>query len=989
MYRLYLLIPFLTLILGSANLIAQPTFPKNGVYDERENCYAFVNATIYTAFNTKLEKATLLIRQGKVEAASTEVIIPKDAVVIDAKGKFIYPSFIELDAAYGLPKTKGAPQRGFSRTSQMTSDKKGPFAWNQALKPEIAAHEMFTPDKKTAETLLKQGFGAVLTHQHDGISRGTSALVSLGHGQPHELIITERAAHHLSFDKGSSTQSYPSSLMGSIALIRQTHLDGQWYKDQQQEINVSLEAWNQVQDLPQIFETRDHLEALRAHKIAEEFGQKYIIKGSGTEYRRIEAMKASGQAFILPLNFPDAFDVENPYDALIVSLAQLKHWELAPENPARMVEVGIDIALTSNGLSKPDNFLKMVRIAVERGLSPENALKALTYTPAQLLGVYQKTGSLEPGKLANFFITDGNIFNHQTQILHNWTQGKPNIFKHLSPAYAEGKYDLNFGGDAYKLVVKSDKLKIQINDSTTVEVKSSFSADAVTLSFQLPKDANKIRLSGITEGNKWYGKGQDGSGEWISWSATLQSKDKPGKEKTTEKKAQKKHTVGPVIYPFVAHGWIAAPKPRKVLIRNATVWTNEKEGILPGTDVKIENGKIVQVGKNLKADGHEIINGTDKHLTAGIIDEHTHIAITRGANEGTQASSAEVRIGDVINSEDINIYRQLAGGVTTAQVLHGSANPIGGQSGIIKLRWGYEPEKIKFENTEGFIKFALGENVKQSNWGDNFTSRFPQTRMGVEQVFVDHFTRAREYGQLKASGKPFRKDLEMEALLEIINSERFITCHSYRQSEINMLMKVAEQFGFKVNTFTHILEGYKVADKMAEHGVAGSTFSDWWAYKHEVLEAIPYNAAIMHEQGVLVAINSDDAEMGRRLNQEAGKAVLYGNVSEEEALKFVTLNPAKMLHIDDRVGSIKVGKDADVVLWSDHPLTVYARAEKTFVDGILFFDREKDLEMRKKIAAERNRIIQKMLQEKQAGKPIRPAAGKRQFNIYHCDTLGE
>jgi imidazolonepropionase-like amidohydrolase len=296
---------------------------------------------------------------------------------------------------------------------------------------------------------------------------------------------------------------------------------------------------------------------------------------------------------------------------------------------------------------------------------------------------------------------------------------------------------------------------------------------------------------------------------------------------------------------------------------------------------------------------------------------------------------------------------------------------------------------MKFEDADGFIKFALGENVKQSNWGDNFTTRFPQTRMGVEQVFVDHFTRAREYGQLKASGKPYRKDLEMEALLEIINSERFITCHSYRQSEINMLMKVAEQFGFRVNTFTHILEGYKVADKMAEHGVAGSSFSDWWAYKHEVLEAIPYNAAIMHEQGVLVSINSDDAEMGRRLNQEAGKAVLYGNVSEEEALKFVTLNPAKMLHIDHRVGSIKAGKDADVVLWSDHPLTVYAKAEKTFVDGILFFDREKDLEMRQMIAAERNRIIQKMLQEKQAGKPTRPAAGKRQFNIYHCDTLGE
>ena len=574
MYKLRLLFPFLMLLFTTAKVSAQPTFPQNGVYDERENCFAFINATIYTSFNTKIDNATLLIRQGKVESAGTGVTIPKEAVVINAKGKSIYPSFIDLDAAYGLPEIKGTPQRGFPGSSQMTSEKKGPFAWNQAMKPEIAAYEMFTPDKKAAEALLKQGFGSVLTHQHDGISRGTSALVSLGNGQPHELIITERAAHHLSFNKGSSKQSYPSSLMGSIALIRQTYLDGQWYEKQQQEVNASLKAWNQVQDLPQFFETRDHLEALRAHEIAKEFGQKYIIRGSGTEYRRIEAMKATGQAFILPLDFPEAYDVENPYDALIVSLAQLKHWELAPENPARMVEAGIEIALTTNGLSKPENFLKMVRIAVKRGLSPEDALKALTYTPAQLLGIYQKTGSLEPGKMANFFITDGDIFNQQTKIYHHWTQGKPNIFKELSPAYAEGKYELNFGGKAYNLLVKEGKLKIQFDDTTAVDVKSTFSADALTLSFQLPEDTNKIRLSGIIEGDKWHGKGQDGTGEWLSWHATLKAKDKPTNEKAKDKKAGEKQTVGPVIYPFVAHGWKEAPKLKKVLIRNATVWTN-------------------------------------------------------------------------------------------------------------------------------------------------------------------------------------------------------------------------------------------------------------------------------------------------------------------------------------------------------------------------------------------------------------------------------
>lgn len=378
------------------------------------------------------------------------------------------------------------------------------------------------------------------------------------------------------------------------------------------------------------------------------------------------------------------------------------------------------------------------------------------------------------------------------------------------------------------------------------------------------------------------------------------------------------------------------------------------------------------------------IDATGRHVTPGIIDEHTHIAASRSINEGSsQFSSAEVRIGDVVNSEDVNIYRQLSGGVTTAQILHGSSNPIGGQSAIIKFRWGYAPEELKYENAKPFIKFALGENVKRSRSSSN--DRFPNTRMGVAQVYEDHFNEAKKYGELKRSGKPYRRDLELDCLLEIIESERFISCHSYRQSEINMLMKVAEKFDFRVNTFTHILEGYKVADKMAEHGVGASSFSDWWAYKYEVWEAIPHNGAIMHEQGVTVAFNSDDSEMARRLNQEAAKAVRFGGVSEEEALKFVTLNPAKLLRIDEYTGSIKKGKDADLVVWSDHPLSIYAKADLTFVDGIKFFDREEDIQKRAELATERNRLIQKMLAEKKGGgKTQRPSW--RRGTHYHCDS---
>ncbi|MGA0155511.1 MAG: amidohydrolase family protein, partial [Flavobacteriaceae bacterium] len=279
---------------------------------------------------------------------------------------------------------------------------------------------------------------------------------------------------------------------------------------------------------------------------------------------------------------------------------------------------------------------------------------------------------------------------------------------------------------------------------------------------------------------------------------------------------------------------------------------------------------------------------------------------------------------------------------------------------------------------------ALGENVKQSNWESY--NRFPQTRMGVEQVFVDYFNRAKEYQQLKASKKAYRYDEELETLVEIIESRRFISSHSYVQSEINMLMKVAESFNFRVNTFTHILEGYKVADKMAAHGVGGSTFSDWWAYKYEVKDAIPYNAAIMASQGVTVAINSDDAEMSRRLNQEAAKTIKYGGMSEIEAWKTVTLNPAKLLHIDHKVGSIAVGKEADVVLWTGHPMSIYSKAQKTLIQGAEYFDLEKDKALREAMKAERIQLTKLMLEVKESGgEVVTPVQNTKER--FTCDTL--
>jgi imidazolonepropionase-like amidohydrolase len=434
-----------------------------------------------------------------------------------------------------------------------------------------------------------------------------------------------------------------------------------------------------------------------------------------------------------------------------------------------------------------------------------------------------------------------------------------------------------------------------------------------------------------------------------------------------------------------------------MLIRNATVWTSDAQGKLENADVLVKNGKIAQVGKGLSDPTAKVIDGTGKHVTAGLIDEHSHIAAS-SINEGGQTVTSEVRIADNLNPDDINIYRQLSGGVTTSHILHGSANTIGGQTQLIKLRWGANDEDLKFAGAPGFIKFALGENVKRSSSSQG-NPRFPDSRMGVEQVLTDAFQRAKRYeSSLKQAAAaaqtakkgtvvdPFRtvrRDLELDALVEIMNRQRFITCHSYVQSEINAAMKVGDRMGFTFNTFTHILEGYKVADKMKAHGAAASTFSDWWAYKMEVEHAIPYNATIMHKVGLNVAINSDDAEMARRLNQEAAKSVKYGGMSEVDALNMVTINPAKMLHVDDKVGSIRAGKDADLVIWSDHPLSIYAKAEPTVVDGFVYFDRQKDAEMRRQITMERNRLIQKMSGEKRAGGPVVPATPSYQL-LYNC-----
>ena len=995
-------------------LFGQTTAPDLGIKSKQSVYTLFKNAVVHSKPGRSDTLSFLIYKNEIVNVgAFSEIEIPSNTVIQDWEGFHIYPSFIEFNSSYGLPPIH-----------DQDKSKSGAGYWNDAIHPEVNAADAFNPDEKMAKTMRQMGFGYSVSQIKNGIMRGTSLLAQTGEGSAQDNVLKSEVAMNLSFQKGKSKDDYPKSLMASVALLRQTYADLEWYKKSSGEIaNFSLEVLEKSVALPAVFEVSEKFDIPRLGRLANEFNKRFILLGSGDTYYLYGANFDWVDAIVAPLNFPKAYDMSDPDLSRFVDQKELLHWERAPFNPFFIQQNNIPLILSGNGITKPADFFENLLLCIKKGLDKDSAFAALTTTPARIAGMEKKIGKIETGFLANFFITKGDIFSEKkTTIIAHWVNGKEYVIENREKHKLEAIYTLNVNDVYFELQVKGDDkysakvLYIASGDTTEMKAKLVVQSNEVSLQFN---DTAKgyYRLAGtiLSDNRIWNGQGYDPSGMLVNWNAI---------RRKAKKEIAKTDTIPLVVtdsiplppsryFPLVSFGFDSIPKAETLLIKNATIWTNDSLGVLKNGEMMVAFGKIVAVGRNINPsdylskknkDDYTVIDAGGKHITAGIIDEHSHIAISRGVNEGTQASTAEVRISDALNPEDINIYRQLAGGVTTSQLLHGSANPIGGQAALIKLRWGQPYEKMLFENAPHFIKFALGENVKQSNWGPQNTTRYPQTRMGVEQFFYEYFYRAKEYGQLKEIAasrkpekkskkkkeneddlKPFRTDFEMEALLEILNGERFITCHSYVQSEINMLIHVADSMGFTVNTFTHILEGYKVADKMKAHGAAGSTFSDWWAYKYEVKDAIPYNASILNEFGVVTAINSDDAEMARRLNQEASKSIKYGGMSEEEALKMVTLNPAKMLHIDKRVGSLTPGKDADFVIWSDHPLSVYAKAEKTFIDGILYFDRSALTHLELRDLKERARIAALMEKAKDKGEDVKKP-GRTMERYYQCDT---
>ncbi|RAK01735.1 amidohydrolase family protein [Aliidiomarina maris] len=987
---------------------ASQTTPVRGLHDNSPSLVALQNATVVAQPGEQLENATIVIENGKITAVNRNNSAPAGARIVDAAGYTIYPGFIDPYSNYGVPQPGQAERYRRDRPAQYDNPRSGGNASNAAIHSQTNWVDHLSHQGDAAKAYLEQGFTTVQSARMDGIFRGRATTISLANDIPNQLVYRPRAAQFASFDKGSSEQQYPASLMGSIALIRQTLSDARWYNEAQGrtlgdgsvlEYNAALAGLQNLADQGVIFETSDEHDVLRAHQVFQEFDIPVTFVGSGYEYARIDDMRATSSRFVVPLNFPAAPDVSAEFAELDVDLGHLRHWERAPGNPAQLAAAGIDFAFTLHGLESRKDFLPNLRKAVAHGLGRDTALAALTTQAARIAGVEETSGRISAGYHADLVITRGDLFA-DGEIVSVWTQGREHVIQPMHPTQFAGEYELNVGGQSLNLQINTGaRDRGQLSQADTRVDLAHVRRDADTLSFAAQLE--EFGLAGVYRftvraGSREYLRGSYTDPEGRSHAIRAIRQQQEESSATAQEPAQIEY-VSRLSFPNIGLGVDAPAQARNLIIKNATIWTSSDAGIIENADMIVRDGRIVRVGQGLSTPrGYTEIDATGMHVTPGIVDEHSHIAIARGVNEGTEAITSEVRIGDVVNPDDVHIYRSLAGGTTVAHLLHGSANPIGGQGQNIKLRWGQNAEGLKFTETPPTIKMALGENVKQSNWGIT-NNRYPQTRMGVDAIIHDFFRTAREYQQAhddyanlnrreRNRTAPPRRDYRLEALAEILAEQRHIHAHSYVASEVVALMQTAEELGFNIHTFTHILEGYKVAPEMAAHGARASTFADWWAFKIEAFDAIPYNACAMMDQGVLTSLNSDSNDLQRRMNIEAAKSVRYCGMDEQEALKMITLYPAMQLEIADLVGSLEAGKHADFVLWNAHPLSAYAQVQQTWIEGAKYFDREQDLARRAEIESERQQLVQRVLDAGSDALRGSRANYREQQPSWHCDT---
>ncbi len=918
--------------------------------------HALVGGTVVTRPGHSLNNATIIIRDGVIEAVGSDLPLPPAARPWDMTGRTIYAGFIDPYVPLGpdtrpvstadsepIVETRESLRAGGGLRfygvpgEERDPGNSGPGSSLGGITPEKRVAERYAPKSEWLDKLRQTGFTSANVVSDKGILRGTTAFVALSDDNPNQAVIKSDVFQQMVFDTDrAKDNAYPGSLMGVIAAIRQAFFNADFYaRDHahfqthprsrpRPEFNPALEALLPAarRMMPVVIEPGSALMVHRAARLAEELHLDYVLVSSGQEWRRPDLARATEARFIVPVDFPEMPKLPSDDDWRQVSLDQLRMWDWAPENPLLLRQQNLQIALTTFGLSDVKQFRKKLLFALDRGLTEDDALAALTINPARWCGLDDQLGTIEAGKTANLTVVAGDsYFDPDNPVESVWIDGRPYLF---------------------------------------------------------PREPKKPDDDKKAPGEVAEEKGAAGSATSTNGVAKI-------KTDLQSRNLRKKRLA---LSPLEGRGPIT--NPPAILIEHAAIWTCGSLGLVQNASLLAVEGRIRAVGTNvtLPADLSEnalIVDAQGEHLTPGLIDCHSHSMILGRVNEGTLPSTAMVRVEDVVNSESANLYRELAGGLTTCNLLHGSANPIGGQNCIIKLRDGASPEDLKLAGAPPGIKFALGENVKQSNWGDRNVTRFPQTRMGVRTFIANRFTAAQRYladlERAPQGGPPVRRDLELEAIGEILQGKRWIHCHCYRQDEILAFLRLMEQFHVQVGTLQHVLEGYKIADEIAEHGAGASCFSDWWAYKFEVYDAIPYAGSLMHARGVLVSFNSDSSDLARRLNLEAAKAVKYGGTPELEALDFVTINPAKQLRIDRQVGSLEPGKDADFVLWSKSPLDSGTVCLQTWIDGKKYFDRSLDAARAEALEAERTSLVEKAkkLSRSPSGKSPRPEIQKVAF----------
>ncbi len=965
-----------------------------GLRDNTPSVFAFTNATIVTEPGKLVDDATLVIRNGLVEAVGSGVSIPADAWVIDLKGKHIYPGFIDIFSHYGMP-------------DEVKDEMVSQTHWNPQVRSFYRSGDVFRYNEKEAQTMRSQGFVATHTIPEHGIFAGQGAVVSLGEGEKARLLISDGVSQALSINRSAKLgRGYPHSSMGAYSLIRQTLYDAQWYEQAwkaysanpastpRPESNTALAvlAGNLANRKPFIIEAADEQWVGQYSRLQDEFPIQLWIVGSGSEYRHAQSTDNT-IPLILPLNYPETPKVSSPEEAMKESLESLRHWYYAPENASRMIQHGHTVAFTSKGIKNKGDFLKHLRMAVERGLSEKEALAALTTTPASLLQLQNKFGTITPGKSASFIIASANIFSKQGNVEQVWIDGKKYQVK-TEREDPRGEWSFSspeaLNGAILSIEGSQSKLRghITLEDRQVKLLNPVVENEHLVLAF----DGDSLRLQGrhrITaqaHAHEMLGIGATDKGMIYAWTALRtaeyeqvsqydEANDKHDNDPNIDQqngdnqdgngdddKPQHKALELPQRYPAIDYGLTELPyQPEHVVVRNATIWTQGPLGRLEEADMLISKGKIAEIAPSLAAPHGAIeIDATGMHVTPGLIDPHLHTSILGNVNETADAITSETRILDVIDANNVWIYRLLAGGLTTAKLFHGSANPIGGQDAVIKMRWGNNAADLVMAQAPPGLKLALGENVKRS------TERYPTTRMGTEQILKDAFEAALQYErdwqtwEQQRQGIPPRRDLQLEPILEVIRGKRFAHVHAYRQDEMIMMMRLAEDYGFRIASFEHTLEGYKIADELRDHGAGAVIWTDWSSFKIEASDGILQNARLLLDAGVLTSLHSDNTQLSTRMNWEAAKTVMTG-VSEEDAIGLITIFPAMIMGIDQYTGSLEQGKDADFVIWNGNPLSAFTTASQTWIEGKKYFDREYDKQLQEEIRRERARIIEHIL----------------------------